>query len=173
MFPFIQSQSWLTEGGKNLASFTSHLFQAARTPTVHTGLRLHEHAYNAIISSSILIITGFINNKESTQSLLPRDATRPYRTRYSWWSDLPWLDARCVHLFSKYRLDPQTFTFSRASSAATLYAHDAVHKKSRQWFGGRLCPSEASSTLSREAAASGSGAQRLPPVPARITLKLT
>ena len=99
IFPVIQSQSWLTGGGKNLATFTSHLFQAARTPTIlmHTGFRLHKHAYNSIMSALIIIITRIM--KDQYRSLVPC-TVMSYRRRCFWWSDLPWLDARCVHLLS-------------------------------------------------------------------------
>lgn len=46
-----------------------------------------------------------------------------YRRSYFWWSDPPWLDARCVHLLSQI--------FGRASSPTTLLWHSRVHQA---WF---------------------------------------
>lgn len=106
-----------------------------------------------------------------SQSQTPRSPrVMSYHRSCFWWSDLPWLDARCVCLL--FQLD-SGFTCSRASSPTTLFRRDD------KWcFSGESRPSGTSSMQSsssrRQPTDSSAPARLLPPVRATaLTLELT
>lgn len=135
----IQSQSWLREGGKKLGHFLFP-FIFTRTPTLaaHTWLLLLLLLLRRaapIISSPVTLIFPFFPFPLKAHSRSHTAATRAsYRRRYFWWSDLPWLDARCVH--PPLRRPGETFTFGTArvrgrlhSPGGTRWARNACQRR--------------------------------------------